>query len=148
RVPARRRGTGGNNRSRSPRGPPPAGRLRHWGTSWGGPPSSPDEDKRKKPGKFPPNKRKAIRSIVFCSAKALYSAPIPTFLQPCRAFMGRMLQFMSAAWWRPFTPKLVTVLREGYGAADLRQDFIAGLTVAIVALPLAMALAIASGTTP
>ncbi|HEY8352216.1 MAG TPA: sulfate permease [Sphingomonadales bacterium] len=62
--------------------------------------------------------------------------------------MGRMLQFMSAAWWRPFTPKLVTVLREGYGAADLRQDFIAGLTVAIVALPLAMALAIASGTTP
>jgi len=45
-------------------------------------------------------------------------------------------------------PKLVTVLREGYGFAAFRADFIAGLTVAIVALPLAMALAIASGTTP
>lgn len=47
-----------------------------------------------------------------------------------------------------FTPKLVTVLREGYGAAQLRSDAIAGLTVAIVALPLSMAIAIASGATP
>lgn len=47
-----------------------------------------------------------------------------------------------------FTPKLVTALREGYGAATLRADAIAGLTVAIVALPLAMALGIASGATP
>ena len=45
-------------------------------------------------------------------------------------------------------PKLVTVLREGYRFADFRSDFIAGLTVSIVALPLSMALAIASGTTP
>lgn len=45
-------------------------------------------------------------------------------------------------------PKLVTVLREGYRFGDFRADFIAGLTVAIVALPLSMALAIASGTTP
>jgi SulP family sulfate permease len=49
-----------------------------------------------------------------------------------------------------FTPKLVTVLREGYGLADLRADALAGLTVAIVALPLSMAIAIAiaSGATP
>ena len=47
-----------------------------------------------------------------------------------------------------FTPKLVTVLREGYGLADLRADLMAGLTVAIVALPLSMAIAIASGVTP
>jgi sulfate permease, SulP family len=47
-----------------------------------------------------------------------------------------------------FTPKLVTVLREGYGVADFRDDVLAGLTVAIVALPLSMAIAIASGTTP
>lgn len=47
-----------------------------------------------------------------------------------------------------FTPKLVTVLREGYGLADLKADILAGLTVAIVALPLSMAIAIASGTTP
>lgn len=50
--------------------------------------------------------------------------------------------------WHLFVPKLVTTFRQGYGAADLRADVIAGLTVAIVALPLAMALAIASGTTP
>src|SRR3954471_15514458 len=47
-----------------------------------------------------------------------------------------------------FTPKLVTVLREGYGAADLRTDALAGLTVAIVAMPLSMAIAVASGVTP
>ncbi len=47
-----------------------------------------------------------------------------------------------------FTPKLVTVLREGYRFADFRADVMAGLTVAIVALPLSMAIAIASGVTP
>ncbi|MBN8961038.1 MAG: SulP family inorganic anion transporter [Rhizobiales bacterium] len=47
-----------------------------------------------------------------------------------------------------FTPKLITVLREGYGLADFRADVVAGLTVAIVALPLSMAIAIASGVTP
>ena len=47
-----------------------------------------------------------------------------------------------------FTPKLATVLREGYGLADLRADAMAGLTVAIVALPLSMAIAIASGLGP
>jgi sulfate permease, SulP family len=47
-----------------------------------------------------------------------------------------------------FTPKIVTAFREGYGAAELRADLIAGLTVAIVALPLAMALGIASGASP
>src|SRR6202047_1234924 len=46
-----------------------------------------------------------------------------------------------------FAPKLITVLREGYGVADLRADLISGLTVAIVALPLSMAIAIASGVT-
>ena len=47
-----------------------------------------------------------------------------------------------------FTPKLITTFREGYGSSDLRADLIAGLTVAIVALPLAMALGIASGASP
>jgi SulP family sulfate permease len=47
-----------------------------------------------------------------------------------------------------FAPKLITVLREGYGFADFRADAVAGLTVAIVALPLSMAIAIASGVTP
>lgn len=47
-----------------------------------------------------------------------------------------------------FVPKLITALQEGYGLASLRKDALSGLTVAIVALPLAMAIAIASGTTP
>ncbi len=47
-----------------------------------------------------------------------------------------------------YVPKLVTLLRRGYGFGDFRHDLVAGLTVAIVALPLAMALAIASGASP
>jgi SulP family sulfate permease len=47
-----------------------------------------------------------------------------------------------------FLPKLVSTLREGYRPADLRADALAGLTVAIVALPLSMAIAIASGLSP
>jgi SulP family sulfate permease len=63
---------------------------------------------------------------------------------------------MSGATARPaepsflelFTPKLVTILREHYRLRDFRADVLAGLTVAIVALPLSMAIAIACGVTP
>jgi SulP family sulfate permease len=66
---------------------------------------------------------------------------------------GAIVTFMTAAVRQPtfielFTPKLATVLREGYRLADLRADALSGLTVAIVALPLSMAIAIASGVTP
>jgi SulP family sulfate permease len=47
-----------------------------------------------------------------------------------------------------FEPKLVTVLREGYRVEQLRHDVFAAMTVAIVALPLSMAIAIASGVGP
>ncbi len=47
-----------------------------------------------------------------------------------------------------FTPKIFTMLAAGYSRKDFRSDVLAGLTVAIVALPLAMALAIASGASP
>lgn len=47
-----------------------------------------------------------------------------------------------------FRPKLLTALQEGYGLAALRADAAAGLTVAIVALPLSMAIAVASGVSP
>ena len=47
-----------------------------------------------------------------------------------------------------FTPKLVTVLREGYTMKNLRDDALAGMTVAVVALPLSMAIAIGSGAKP
>ncbi len=55
---------------------------------------------------------------------------------------------MARSDWKLFLPKTVTVLRQGYGFGDFRADAIAGLTVAVVALPLAMALAIASGASP
>lgn len=45
-------------------------------------------------------------------------------------------------------PKSVSVYREGYSVSRLQADALAGLTVAIVALPLSMAIAIASGVTP
>jgi SulP family sulfate permease len=48
----------------------------------------------------------------------------------------------------PFLPALVETLREGYSLSLLRRDAVAGLTVAIVAVPLSMAIAIASGGTP
>ena len=48
-----------------------------------------------------------------------------------------------------YIPKLVTqFLDRQYHLRDLRADLVAGLTVAIVALPLSMAIAIASGVTP
>lgn len=45
-------------------------------------------------------------------------------------------------------PRLLDVLRDGYSAGHLTSDIVAGLTVGLVALPLAMAFGIASGTTP
>jgi SulP family sulfate permease len=45
-------------------------------------------------------------------------------------------------------PKIVTTMREGYSLSRLRADAVAGATVAVVALPLAMALGIASGASP
>jgi SulP family sulfate permease len=47
-----------------------------------------------------------------------------------------------------YRPKLVSKLSEGYSLADFRHDALAALTVAIVALPLSMAFAIASGVSP
>jgi SulP family sulfate permease len=58
---------------------------------------------------------------------------------------------------RPATPRytppaigagLRAAFAAGYGAADLRKDVLAGLTIGIVAIPLAMALAIATGVPP
>src|SRR5437660_1825242 len=47
----------------------------------------------------------------------------------------------------PFRPKLLDTLKE-YSSEDFAADLIAGITVGIVALPLAMAFAIASGAPP
>ena len=47
-----------------------------------------------------------------------------------------------------FRPKIVTVLAEGYSSFAFQKDALAALTVAIVALPLSMAIAVASGVSP
>lgn len=63
-------------------------------------------------------------------------------LRQCREW------FCDPAAWALFMPKLITILRQGYDRRALGQDALAGVTVAVVALPLAMALAIASGVKP
>lgn len=50
--------------------------------------------------------------------------------------------------FREFVPKSYLYLRRGYTASTFKKDLLAGITVGIIALPLAMAFAIASGTTP
>lgn len=48
----------------------------------------------------------------------------------------------------PLIPSLVTSLRNGYSLSLLGKDISAGITVGVVALPLALAFAIASGLSP
>ena len=47
-----------------------------------------------------------------------------------------------------YRPKLITVIAEGYSFGSFRKDVVAALTVAIVAVPLSMAIAVASGVSP
>ena len=55
---------------------------------------------------------------------------------------------LAAVYGRNFAPKLFEVLKFGYSREYFRRDCIAGLTVAVISIPLAMALAIASGVNP
>ena len=50
--------------------------------------------------------------------------------------------------YRKLEPKLLSILKEGYTRQMFQGDLLGGLTVGIVALPLAIALAIASGVKP
>ena len=47
-----------------------------------------------------------------------------------------------------FRPKLFSVLREGYTGRQLSSDLLAGIVVGVIALPLAIAFAVASGVSP
>jgi len=49
---------------------------------------------------------------------------------------------------KEFTPKLFSLLREGLSKETITKDILSGLIVGIVALPLAIAFAIASGVSP
>lgn len=53
-----------------------------------------------------------------------------------------------SAYLAHFVPKLVITLREGYPGSRFASDAVAGLTVAILALPLSMAIAIGAGVAP
>lgn len=53
----------------------------------------------------------------------------------------------STSWSFSFKPKLLDTLKK-YSGEEFRADLVAGVTVGIVALPLAMAFAIASGVPP
>jgi SulP family sulfate permease len=73
------------------------------------------------------------------------------YIRGLRAIDGlraRIRAYDWATYRELFTPKLVTALRRGYSVEDFRHDFVAGLTVAILALPLSMAIAIGAGVTP
>ena len=50
--------------------------------------------------------------------------------------------------WREFIPKSYLYLRKSYTWQTFRKDLFAGLTVGVIALPLAMAFGIASGVSP
>lgn len=63
-------------------------------------------------------------------------------------FPRTVISRAATAWqrWFPeqYTPKLVICLAEGYSARQFARDLGAGLTVAVIAMPLAMALGIGS----
>ncbi len=50
--------------------------------------------------------------------------------------------------YREFIPKSYLYLRSGYSIDTLKKDLIAGVTIGVIALPLAMAFAIASNASP
>lgn len=49
---------------------------------------------------------------------------------------------------RELTPAFARTFTQGYGRGDFRKDLVAGITVGVVALPLAMAFSIGAGGTP
>lgn len=55
---------------------------------------------------------------------------------------------MSSPRISPFVPKSITCLLEGYSKEIFLSDLIAGISVGVIALPLAMAFAIAAGLDP
>ncbi len=59
--------------------------------------------------------------------------------------MSVLVAGKTTPWFETFTPKSLICFREGYKPRDFTRDLIAGLTVGVIALPLAMAFAINSG---
>ena len=62
--------------------------------------------------------------------------------------LKKYIRRLMIGYGRTFAPKLYEVLKKGYNKEYFRRDCIAGMTVAVISIPLAMALAIASGVNP
>jgi SulP family sulfate permease len=110
-------------------------------------------ERRNRPEAWRPTGTRGFRQADATQAIVGRPAAPPAALFPPDAGTAMNAPLRSSARAQPttaelFTPKLVTVLREGYGLTDLKADAIAGLTVAVVALPLCMAIAIAAGLPP
>lgn len=73
---------------------------------------------------------------------------LPAFRYIARIQIGFPRMPDGSATAHHYRPKLATVLAEGYDLGCFRKDMLAALTVAIVALPLSMAIAVASGVSP
>lgn len=58
------------------------------------------------------------------------------------------LQEFADYYLKNFCPKIIEILKHGYDLNKFKRDTLAGMTVAVVSIPLAMALAIASGVAP
>lgn len=56
--------------------------------------------------------------------------------------------FKNRQVWKEFVPKFFTCIQDNYNISTFKKDLFAGITVGIVALPLAMAFGIASGASP
>ena len=65
-----------------------------------------------------------------------------------KTFLFLIKASMQPNVWREFIPKSYLYLRNKYSWATFKKDFFAGITVGIIALPLAMAFSIASGVSP
>src|SRR6185503_20706974 len=59
-----------------------------------------------------------------------------------------MLRSHTPSKFEAFIPKSIVCLREGYGRQFFLNDLLAGVTVGVIALPLAIAFAIASHVRP
>ena len=102
-----------------------------------------------------PPARAAVAAIANAVARAKRAAAADAAARPGARARGaarergvsRHAAAPSSPWPRPASA-LRDVLAEGYTGAMLRADLLAGAVVGIVALPLSMALAIASGVPP